>query len=336
METNDLHYEYDTTQHTLKNLQKQVSAPETLLDTSPITLVASLLKDAQWLFLGENHPELAVKNFLITHMQALKSAGVTKLFIEMVASDSQHIIDDFFNDTAGSQEALLSYLDTRWWWYGIYTAIAYFKIIETAKKAGIKVYWIDPSKPLLQRSFDNEHWKRVITDTITSSDKYIVYGGSWHGDREHVDKVFNSSTKWITGHLNIQSVDMVNWNIDKVIKVNTNDSDYIVYVKAIDIEQIQAPNDQEQCLGYMKRIESIITNISFGNEDNSPEVSKAYKVYISSIESYKTNFDRKTYTTMKTAWDVFYSLVKKEKTFFLDCRRILQQIEVVRVKMIWE
>lgn len=112
-------------------------------------LIAQLLKDHQGFCIGEIHSENSGRQFLIKNMQTLREQGVTTLFMEFLHYDTmQDLLDAYFNSSdayitgylATHLEEFDSVSEQR---YRCDRAYGYAKIIECAKKAGIRVVGID-------------------------------------------------------------------------------------------------------------------------------------------------------------------------------------------------
>ena len=134
------------------------------MSDNPYDTISNLLKDHQGLFIGDSHGVLSISEWLKEYLDDLKGEGVEQLHMEMVRSDYQFLIDDYYADIEGSGIRLEAYLEKRWGHKSSGTGAAYFDIIETAKNNGIKVFGIDTDVTGDRKLEDsNPHWRIPLT-----------------------------------------------------------------------------------------------------------------------------------------------------------------------------
>ena len=154
------------------------------MSVTPFDIASSELADYQGLFLGDAHGVLSVSEWLTEHLDEFKEQNVKQLYMEMVRSDHQFLVDDYYNGVEGAEVRLQAYLEERWGHKSPGTGMAYFDIIETAKENGIKVCGIDNNvigNARLERS--NPHWDGVIdkhSQELGQNEKFLIFGGSGH------------------------------------------------------------------------------------------------------------------------------------------------------------
>lgn len=180
-----------------------------------ISKVKRLLGEYAGVFLGEIHHKSGTLDWLKSHMQELKDAGVTRLYIEHVAAEKQEYLDNYMANIPGAREALRH--------NGLIVGFrdeSYMEVLDAAKEAGIKLVAIDhdnmaqaQQKGLEDIGYNfegssyrtrisNPFWKKIIKGDFadaTPGEKYIVWGGMKHSNRVNgIDKM-----------LGIPSIDLV-------------------------------------------------------------------------------------------------------------------------------
>lgn len=307
----------------------------------PIKKVIELLEINEGLFFGEEHTDLVAKTFLISSMDQLKNAWIKTIYIEMVKSNKQYLIDNYYDNKDWSEVALFNYLEqTRnWIWY---TPYFYFKIIETAKNAWIRIVGIDVEKPGIQRSFDNQEWVKVIQDDRkTNRWKYLVFWWSEHGNDTHYDTSFwghKTGNSWVHVGLWIKTIDFEKSKLDKnqITSWDWIDCDYKIISNREDITLIISPDKKKTNLWYTIFLESIaktIWNLPWWySDDYDKELKSLFDNYINAINQYTDNFTAEHYKKLEETWDIFYKKASQKKQHPWNFRNILEQIEILRIE----
>jgi hypothetical protein len=122
---------------------------------------SKIAKDVDVVLFGESHPGAQVKIELAQNMSLFKQLGFTCLGLEMFSTDVQDMLDEYFR-TGKNREELLQYLKDVW---GYSTAEYYMKLIEAARKNGIRIIALDMPKQL-QEQLDVVEW-------LDARDKYM-------------------------------------------------------------------------------------------------------------------------------------------------------------------
>ncbi len=161
------------------------------------TLVPALLAKNPGLFFGDSHGTIDVIDTFKEILPTLKASGVQTLYVEMVPSADQSVLDRFQKD--GDTKALKEFLIKAGWDIGqdgkwvdhLVTMLA------EARNNGIKLYGIDEqgSGKLPQSSRTaraNPHWAEVINNTQPKrSGKYVIFGGAGHSANYPANKGVN-------------------------------------------------------------------------------------------------------------------------------------------------
>src|SRR6202171_156972 len=130
-------------------------------------LVSELVEKNDGTLWADWHGDTDVVDALSDLLPTLKTSGVQSLFIEMVASADQQVLDKFQKD--GDAKALKEHLVETWWdLVGDGKEVDHLvKMLANARKNGIKIYGIDesgsshlPRSTRLERA--NPHWAQVI------------------------------------------------------------------------------------------------------------------------------------------------------------------------------
>ncbi len=90
------------------------------------------------IYIGEIHPNEAIKRELAEHVGDFKEAGITHLALEMLPDDKQPALDSFCKSGTCGQK-ILSSLTEEWGW----VPDSYMGLIEAARKAGLKLAALD-------------------------------------------------------------------------------------------------------------------------------------------------------------------------------------------------
>jgi hypothetical protein len=121
--------------------------PELATNDSPHAWIKKLYKKTEGMILGEFHGDFASKKFLIKNMSFLKRQGITTLYMEHLLTDRhQNELDLYFSPkTKTLPSRLKHYLECLNEGFDISNKYNFLKLIESAKKQGIRVQAIDTS-----------------------------------------------------------------------------------------------------------------------------------------------------------------------------------------------
>ncbi|MBI4354795.1 MAG: SBBP repeat-containing protein [Candidatus Omnitrophica bacterium] len=186
-----------------KTLPELPMQPDGTLAISPEELLARLLRDNPGVFLGDRHGDFNIEEHLIAQMPLLARQGVKTLFVEMVYSADQAILDAYYQ--TGNLEPLITYLTDRWDLTQPGLGKKYAEVVQAARAAGIQTIGIDVDtrriKQSLRLEISNPHWRWVIQEALKSQPgKYLVFGGTGHS----ANYLFNKGVDVLLG---IPSVD---------------------------------------------------------------------------------------------------------------------------------
>lgn len=198
------------------------------MSDNPYDVSSSILKDNHGLFIGDSHGELSIPEWLKQHLDDFQREGVEQLHMEMVRSDHQFLIDNYYADVEGSGIRLEAYLEKRWGHKSPGTGAAYFDIIETAKNNGIKVFGIDNDITGDNRlEGSNPHWASTINSKMTElspNGKFLVFGGTGHS----ANYPLNKGVDQILGNIPSIDFDQSKSKNVEIRKADGRESDYIV------------------------------------------------------------------------------------------------------------
>lgn len=141
---------------------------------------------------GEIHGLYAFPLYVAERMKTFADKGVTRLYVEMIPSNRQELLDLWQDKNDASQ--LIDFINSRPYANATYQWHHYWLMFQAAKKAGIRVVAIDkrhvmgvhPNALMKER---NESWMDSIIEDQNQcgyGEKFIVFGGQDH---------FRSSTK---------------------------------------------------------------------------------------------------------------------------------------------
>jgi hypothetical protein len=163
-------------------------------------LVSALLEKNDGILWADSHGDTDVVDALSDLLPTLKTSGVQSLYIEMVASADQQVLDKFQKD--GDTKALKEHLvKTGWDHAGDGKEVDHLvKMLANARKTGIKIHGIDESGsgdlPLSERlERANPHWAQVIRENLSTHPglgKYVVFGGAAHSGNYPSNKGVNA------------------------------------------------------------------------------------------------------------------------------------------------
>lgn len=168
-----------------------------------------LLEKNKGLFLGETHGSFATTEWFANSLAQMKKSGVTRIYLEYKSPD-QKIIADYYSGRPGAEERLQYYIKNQYEdSHAPGAAMAQFRMIEQAKKEGIKIVFVDnPTREPASRDTDNSYISNQIEQdqkTAKKEEKYVVYFGSTHSYKGY-DRAF--TTGGIDERLGIPSIDI--------------------------------------------------------------------------------------------------------------------------------
>lgn len=203
---------------------------DSVINIEPLELIETVLWANPGIFLGEAHDDNAPPAFMIENMSKLKEMGVEVLFLEMVYSRNQKLIDDYYKDDAALDKLKASILEG-WSDHGKEAVERYVEIIKAAKKAGVKVVAIDvpyvaePYSSFERLVTSNAQWYKTIKQYLKDNEvqKYIVYGGTNHSAA--------ATPKGIDYMLGIPSIDFKMGEAAFVARGDDSDNNYEITLK---------------------------------------------------------------------------------------------------------
>ncbi len=150
------------------------------------TLFAQLLNVNPGLFFGDRHGSYNTVEYLSGNMDYFKKQGVTTLYMEMFAADAQPLLDRYFEKGDNVAE-LEQYLYTQGWHKDLGMDKKYMELVKAARESGIRIVGIDDATsatdPNRLKSSDS-HWTQIIQKNSKPTEKYLVFGGQGHSERD--------------------------------------------------------------------------------------------------------------------------------------------------------
>lgn len=150
-----------------------------LAGREPINL-AKAIGGSDVLLIGDDHPQLEIKTFLIRQIEALHALGFRCLAIEMLPSRFQPALERW---NEADQSKIRGHLSQFWGEKGRGVPESLFELIATAKREGLMVIALDPDEvPSMDREDVNPHWAQCVQRCRIGKggSKMIVFGGSSH------------------------------------------------------------------------------------------------------------------------------------------------------------
>jgi len=291
-----------------EKIKNDISTSEVVLSAYPTVqhridagdFTTYLLKNYSGVFVGESHNgDLSNQQFMIKNLEKFQKAGLKVLAIEMVYSEDQQLIDNYYNDSINSRETLIKYTKK---------ILGRFPLIEAAKKAGIKVIGIDmKSRNYGESRFGevtreevNKWWANEVKKEMAQyepGDKFIVYGGFYH----------SNDSGGVDDYLKIPSID----------PINPNDFDKPFFALNPGTIIIPgSPDGSDYNRVYATSLEDYCQESSEYYKEKSSKISDIYNELKSSISVYVVNRNldireniRETVTTLMPQveeWDIEY------------------------------
>jgi hypothetical protein len=197
----------------IQNVPVFNEAPVELASENPIQGLSDILSHNKGVMIGDNHGDNRIINFMQENISNFRQQGISKLFIEMIASEDQNKIDELLEK--GDKSALINYFNDNGWGKSENWTENLSNFILEAYNQGISIKGIDTNETndidLTHRlSVSNPHWASIVrsnTQDMNDSERFIVFGGAGHSAdfsaNQGVDKL-----------LGIPSVDFVDVNLD--------------------------------------------------------------------------------------------------------------------------
>ncbi|MEI8365038.1 MAG: membrane-targeted effector domain-containing toxin [Parachlamydiaceae bacterium] len=193
----------------------------------PIEALTSMLSKYPGVCVGEVHSKPITRQFITEHMKALKKSGLDTLYMEHLCFDSpmQRTLDDYCaSEDLTMPTVLHKFLEMldRGYNRAAPTEFGFLRLIETAKKQGIRIVGIDTTVArncgvTREKGVTNSKKRylgmnavatRIIeTDTKRGDGKYIAFMGNGH--------LATVSEDQVAGVAELLSVPSVNINRDK-------------------------------------------------------------------------------------------------------------------------
>jgi hypothetical protein len=228
-------------------------------------LVSALLEKNDGMLWADSHGDTDVVDALSDLLPTLKTSGVQSLYIEMVASADQQVLDKFQKD--GDTEALKKHLVKTGWDHAGdgKEADHLVKMLANARKTGIKIYGIDESGsgrlPLSERKERaNPHWVQVIRENLSTHPglgKYVVFGGAAHSGNYPAYSRNYPGYKGVNALLGIPSITPYTTGNENYDKSRYEDNPSRLSINEINImkmpEGAVAPNPNQNASDFIYR-----------------------------------------------------------------------------------
>lgn len=152
-------------------------------DTGEFNLSQILSKANQVIFFGERHLNIDVQEKMAELIEALSKERIQVLALEMINSRDQEAVDLYLQDDI-SLEEMKSIFEKGW----KYESSGYMKMLEAAKKGGLKVLALDDRPRFNDSDFSENligrdiHMASVLNDYLRQNPTHniIVYSGKLH------------------------------------------------------------------------------------------------------------------------------------------------------------
>jgi hypothetical protein len=118
---------------------------------SPLKNTTSIFKNAPVVFLGDTHPNVLIKKWLIRNLAQLKADGFTHVALEALNSESQGLIDGYSKNSA-LRPQVLQLIAADWGWI----PEAHVQLIDAVLAAGLKLVAIDNRNELDRKGLGND------------------------------------------------------------------------------------------------------------------------------------------------------------------------------------
>lgn len=166
--------------------------PENRTDATPVDRLSNYTScpeevlsktEAQYIFIGESHPDGKPISFFETTLPILKNKGFEYFFAEYFASIDQPIIDKYFYKEGFLSKIFLLFSD--WGWnplkYEMITSLVQeneFSLIALDRRRDLRIN-MDPDEKMARRDF---HMFKIAVEFIDQNPdaKIIFYNGSSH------------------------------------------------------------------------------------------------------------------------------------------------------------
>jgi hypothetical protein len=165
--------------------QSPVSQPTIMKDaieqikkySEPVNYSKIWPKDVPVMFAGETHPSGEHQEEFLRSLVALKEQGLTHVFMEALERKDQKLIDDYMAGKV-SREEVLKRIAAGWGW----NPENYMKIIDEAKRLGLKVAALRVENGEQSLADTNKDWANFIADFLKANPdaRALVQVGAAH------------------------------------------------------------------------------------------------------------------------------------------------------------
>jgi hypothetical protein len=269
-------------------------------------LCIDLLAKNQGIFYAETHNDNPDnEQFMIENLEKFRQAGVTVIAIEMVDSEDQKLIDDFYDDPEKNKEALVKYTKSK---------LGRFPLIDAARKAGIKVIGIDmkardvrqPGCENIKSKDVNQWWADQVKKEMANhlpGEKYIVYGGVYHSRKDGTG---------VNNFLEIPSI----------VPINPNEYPKPFFALKASTKIIPCKSKRgDYCRVYAKGFDQFCESSMYYYEEESPEISRLYLELKDLILDYLKNENVSFKKKICTKIDTLFSKVEEyDKEYLIQLR----------------
>lgn len=139
--------------------------------------ISRLAGNSSILFIGDDHTQVGIKEFVTHHLSDFRQIGFTCLAVEMVPDHLQPALDAW---DLPSQQRILKHLQVFWGEKGAGIPESIFRLIQAAKQQGWMVVAIDPTVSPVDRQRVNPAWASCLRHCLRRHSRVVVFGGRFH------------------------------------------------------------------------------------------------------------------------------------------------------------
>lgn len=147
--------EFGTNPPQIEEINSIEEAQLLISSAEKISVLPTILKEANIILFGDNHIDYSIPQFLISKIQALKDAGITSFGFELISPTEENLA--ILREVNQGNFSRLNQLDFSGGWGSIKNKELRIKLVEELVKAGIEVYLFAPwSRTSYQPSMKKE------------------------------------------------------------------------------------------------------------------------------------------------------------------------------------